>query len=132
MTGTSFVKMRRRSGYGLTRASGSCSALTLLLTSLGHDSGSASDSVPRWWHGGYFWAWCLVRQWIHGLRQFLGAFEWFSLFSMHLEIGRYVMSPLYLALPVRCLVLAQCLVRLWIHVPLYPGWLMEEFVRIST
>ena len=52
MTATSFAKMRRRSGYGLTRASGSCSALTLLLTSLGHDSGSASDSAPRRWHGG--------------------------------------------------------------------------------
>ena len=22
---------------------------------------------------GYCWAWCLVRQWIHGLRQLLGA-----------------------------------------------------------
>ena len=93
MTATSFVKMRRRSGYGLTRASGSCSALTLLLTSLGHDSGSASDSVPRRWHG-YFWAWCLVRQWIHGLRQLLRAFGWFSIFSTHLEIGHYVHEPL--------------------------------------
>ena len=26
---------------------------------------------------------------------------------------------------------AQCLVRLWIHVPLYPGWLLEEFLRVS-
>ena len=69
---------------------------------------------------GIFWAWFLVRQWIHGPRQFLGAFGWF-LFSMHLEIGRSVMSPLYLALPVRCLVLAQCLVRLWIHVQLIRG-----------
>ena len=43
---SAFAKMRRRSGYGLTRASGSCSVLTLLLTSLGHDSGSASDSAP--------------------------------------------------------------------------------------
>ena len=105
MTATSFAKMRRRSRYGLTRASGSCSALTLLLTSLGHDSGSASDSVPRRWHGGYFWAWCLVRQWIHGLRQLLGAFGWFSMFSTHLEMGHYVHEPLVsLAVPVRCLV----------------------------
>ena len=28
---------------------------------------------------GYCWAWCLVRQWIHGLRQVLGAFGRFSL-----------------------------------------------------
>ena len=27
---------------------------------------------------------------------------------------------------------AQCLVRLWIHVPLYPGWLLEEFLRLSS
>ena len=26
---------------------------------------------------GYWWAWYLVRQWIHGLRQLLGAFGWF-------------------------------------------------------
>ena len=25
---------------------------------------------------GYRWAWCLVGQWIHGLRQLLGAFGW--------------------------------------------------------
>ena len=25
---------------------------------------------------GYRWAWCLVRLWIHGLRQLLGAFGW--------------------------------------------------------
>ena len=61
----------------------------------------------------------------------LGAFEWF-LFSMHLEIGRSVMSPLYLALPVRCLVLAQCLVRLWIHVQLIQGGLWKNCIRIST
>ena len=24
----------------------------------------------------YCWAWCLVRQWTHGLRQLLGAFGW--------------------------------------------------------
>ena len=60
-----------------------------------------------------------------GLRQFLGASEWF-LFSMHLEIGRSVMSPLYLALPVRCLVLAQCFVRLWIHVQLLQGGLWKN------
>ena len=40
-----------------------------------------------------------------------------SLFS-HLKFGHYVMSPLYLAVLVRCLgvLLAQCLVRLWIHI----------------
>ena len=32
------------------------------------------------------------------------------------------MSPLYLALPVRCLVLAQCLIRLWIHVLIQGGF----------
>ena len=53
-----------------------CSAL--LLTSLGHDSGSASDSAPRRWMVGNRWAWCLVRQWIHGLRQLLGGFGWVS------------------------------------------------------
>ena len=40
------------------------------------------------------------------------------------------MSPSYLAVPVRCLgvlFLAQCLVRLWIHVLLHPGWFLEEF-----
>ena len=36
------------------------------------------------------------------------------------------MSPLYLALPVRCLVLAHCLVRLWIHVQLIQGGLWKN------
>ena len=40
----------------------------------------------------------------------------FSFPCLHLEFGQYVMSPLYLAVPVRCLVSAQCLVRLRIHV----------------
>ena len=124
----------RRSGYGLTRASGSCSALTLLLTSLGHDSGSASDSVPRRWHGGYFWAWCLVRQWIHGLRQLVGAFGWFSMFSTHLEIGHYVHEPLVSGSSCSLfgVLLAQCLVRLRIHVLYHPGWHLEEFQTFST
>ena len=91
--------------------------LTLWLTSLGHDSGSASDSVPLRWHGG-FWAWRLVRQWIHGLRQFLGAY---------FEIGRFVMSPMYLALPVRCLVGAM-LGSTVDTCSAYPGWLLEEFL----
>ena len=101
MMGTSFVKMRRRSGYGLTRASGSCSALTLLLTTLGHDSGSASDSVPRRWHGGYFWAsaWfdsgymVYVSPWVLLNRLPCSPCTW------QLDAP---MSPLYLALPVRC------------------------------
>ena len=40
----------------------------------------------------------------------------FSFPCLHLEFGQYVMSPLYLAVPVRCLVSAQCLVRQRIHV----------------
>ena len=40
------------------------------------------------------------------------------------------MRPSYLAVPVRCLgvlFLAQCLVGLWIHVLLHPGWLLADF-----
>ena len=124
------MKMRRRSGYGLTRASGSCSALTLLLTSLGHDSGSASDSVPRWWHGGFCWAWRVVRQWIHGLRQSLGAFESSSLFSMHLEIGRY--EPLVSGTSSSLFGVGAMLGSTVNTFLLSPWWLMEEFHIFST
>ena len=63
----------------------------------------------------------LVRQWIHGLRQSLGAFESSSLFSMHLAIGRSY-EPLVSGTSSSLLVLAQCLIRLWIHVLIQGGF----------
>ena len=126
MTATSFPKMRRRSGYGLTRASGSCSALTLLLTSLGHDSGSASDSVPRRWHGGASlglvlgWA---VDTWSTSAP---GRFWMGSPCSPRTwKLDTTFMSPSYLAVPVRCLgvlLMLQCLVLQWIHVTRQLSW----------
>ena len=40
---------------------------------------------------GYRWAWCLVRQWIHGLRQLSGAFGW----VLHIlyELGNWTLRP---------------------------------------
>ena len=57
-TATSIMKVMRRYGQGWTRASGSYCPLILLWSSLGHDSGSPSDSVSSRWvpflcHGGW-------------------------------------------------------------------------------
>ena len=51
----------------------------------------------------------------------------FSFPCVHLEFGQYVVSPLYLAVPVRCLVSAQCLVRLRIHVLRLQDGFLEVF-----
>ena len=58
---------------------------------------------------------CESRSWssVHS-RHFSCLPSWWS----HVEIRHYVTSPLYLAVPVRCLGLpfvAQCLVRRWVH-----------------
>ena len=60
-------------------------------------------------------------------RQLLGAFGWFSMFSTHLEIGHYVHEPLVSGSSCSLfrVPLAQCLVRLRIHVLYHPGWLLE-------
>ena len=71
-----------------------------------------------WW---VFLGLSLVRQWIHGLRQSLGVFESSSLFSMHLAIGRSF-EPLVSGTSSSLLVLAQCLIRLWIHVLIQGGF----------
>ena len=114
MTGTSFVKMRRRSGYGLTRASGSCFALTLLLTSLGHDSGCASD------------------QFLDGGMVGFGLGAWLdSGYMVYVSpwVGRSY-EPLVSGTSSSLLVLAQCLIRLWIHV-LIQGGFWKYFVEGS-
>ena len=44
--------------------------------------------------------------------------------------GQYAMSPLYLAVSVRCLVCGAMLVRQWIHVRVYSGfWKYLQFLR---
>ena len=49
-----------------------------------------------------------------------------SLFS-HLEFGLYVVSPLYLAVPVRCLVPGAMLASTKDTCSASPGWLSEVF-----
>ena len=93
---------------------------------------------------GCWWAWYLVRQWIHGLRQLLGAFGWFlhifyvmvfsdpevapvhnRRFSCFPELATFGIWTPRSRVPstwqslVRCccvLFVVQCLVQQWIHV----------------
>ena len=63
--------------------------------------------------------------------------EWRSVHSrlqfpcLHLEFGQYVMSPLYLAVTVRCLVCGAMLGSTMDTCSASPGWLLEVFT-IST
>ena len=56
----------------------------------------------------------------------------FSFPCLHLEFGQYVMSPLYLAVPVRCLVCGAMLGSTKDTCSASPGWLLEvlyDFLR---
>ena len=46
---------------------------------------------------------------------------------LHLEFGQYVMSPLYLAVPVRCLVCGAMLGSTMDTCSASPGWVLEVF-----
>ena len=103
----------------------------------------------------YCWAWCLVRQWTHGLRQLLGAFRWLlhifyvmvfsdpevdaapsmlQLLPQLVTLGNWTPRPRasrtwqFLVRCLGVLFMAQCLVQQWVHAMRQLLVLLESFL----